>query len=186
MTLLPNTAMFALFGPIAGYLADRRGPRLVATCGLVMTAIGLTMLTQLPAAATYWQLAIPLVIAGAGMGTFAPPNRASVMSAVPPQDRGLAAGISTTLINFGNSVSRSLAFVVMGAVVPVAALDEMFVGNYGAVGGAFTGSFVEGIHLVFLVSTVFVLLSIVPSILRGGREVPGKAVEAPPLQEEEV
>jgi len=184
--LLPNTAMFAIFGPIAGYLADRRGPRLVATSGLVMTAIGLTMLTQLPSAATFWQLAVPLVIAGAGMGTFAPPNRASVMSSVPPEDRGLAAGVSTTLINFGNSVSRSLAFVVMGAVVPVAALDDMFAGNYGAVGGAFAGSFVDGVHLVFLVSTVFVLLSIVPSILRGGRAIPGKEPGAPPLQEEEV
>jgi len=184
--LLPNTAMFALFGPVAGYLADRRGPRLVATCGLVMTAIGFAMLFQLPPAVTFWQLAPPLVIAGAGMGTFAPPNRASVMSAVPPEDRGLAAGISTTLINLGNSVSRSLAFVVMGAVVPIAELDDMFAGNYGAVGGAFVGSFVAGVHLVFLVSTGFVLLSVVPSILRGGRQVPGKGQEAPPLQEDEV
>jgi EmrB/QacA subfamily drug resistance transporter len=183
--LLPNTAMFALFGPLAGYLADRRGPRLVATSGLVMTAVGLTMLTQLPAEVTFWQLALPLVIAGAGMGTFAPPNRASVMSAVPPEDRGLAAGISTTLINFGNSVSRSLAFVLMAAVVPVAALDDMFAGNYAGAGGSFAGSFVEGIHLVFLVSTGFVLLSIIPSILRGGRDTSGKEPGAPPLQEEE-
>lgn len=184
--LLPNTAMFALFGPVAGYLADRRGPRLVATSGLVMTAVGLTMLTQLPPAVSFWQLALPLAIAGAGMGTFAPPNRASVMSAVPREDRGVAAGISTTLINFGNSVSRSLAFVVMGAAVPVAALDEMFAGNYGAVGGAFAGNFVDGVHLVFLVSTVFVLLSIVPSILRGGREFQEKGPEATPLQGEDA
>ena len=157
---------------------------MIATGGLVLTAIGLIMLSQLPPTVTFWQLAIPLIIAGAGMGTFAPPNRASVMSSVPPEYRGLASGLSTTLINLGNSVSRSLPFVVMAFVVPVAALGEMFAGNYGAVGGTFTGDFVDGVHLVFLVSTAFVLLSIVPSILRGGREVPDS--RPLPLQEEEV
>jgi EmrB/QacA subfamily drug resistance transporter len=184
--LLPNTAMFALFGPLAGYLSDKRGARLVATAGLVLTAVGLIILAQLPSAVTFWQLALPLVIAGAGMGTFAPANRASVMSSVPPEDRGLASGISTTLINLGNSVSRSLAFVVMGAVVPVAALDDMFAGRYGAAGGAFAGNFVNGIHLVFLASTGFVLLSIIPSILRGSREIPGKESGAPALEEGQV
>ncbi len=175
--LLPNTAMFAIFGPLAGYVSDRRGARLVATCGLVMTAVGLVLLTQLPSSVSFWQLAVPLVIAGAGMGTFAPPNRASVMSSVPPEDRGLAAGISTTLINFGNSVSRSLAFVVMAAAVPTAALEGMFAGDYSAVGPSFAASFLDGMHLVFLVSTAFVLVSIVPSVLRGSRPKPEEDVD---------
>lgn len=178
--LLPNTAMFALAGPLAGYLADRRGPRLVATGGLVMTAIGLVLLTQLPASVSFWQLALPLVVAGVGMGTFAPPNRASVMSSVPPEDRGLAAGVSTTLINFGNSLSRSLAFVILAAVVPVAAVDGMFAGSYTGSGAVFSANFVDGIHLVFLVSTLFVILAMVPSALRGSGRVRGE-VDVEPL-----
>jgi EmrB/QacA subfamily drug resistance transporter len=173
--LLPNTGTIALFGPLAGYLSDKRGPRLIATAGLVTSAIGLLLLTQLPPAVTFWQLALPLALVGAGMGTFAPPNRSSVMSSVPPEDRGTAAGISTTLINLGNSVSRSLAFVVLGAVIPVAALDGMFAGTYVGGAGSFAGNFVGGIHLVFLVSTGFVLLSIIPSILRGSRTSEEKA-----------
>jgi EmrB/QacA subfamily drug resistance transporter len=181
--LLPNTMTIALFGPVAGYLSDKRGPRLIATAGLVTSAAGLLLLTQLPPAVTFWQLALPLTLVGAGMGTFAPPNRSSVMSSVPPEDRGIAAGISTTLINLGNSVSRSLAFVVMGIVVPVAALDDMFAGRYSGGAGSFAGSFVDGIHLVFLVSAGFVLLSIIPSILRGSSKVPEKETEVAPLQE---
>jgi len=110
--LLPNTITIAVFGPLAGYLSDKRGPRLVATVGLVTSAIGLLLLTQLPSAVTFWQLAFPLALVGTGMGIFAPPNRSSVMSSVAPEDRGIAAGISTTLINLGNSVSRSVAFVL--------------------------------------------------------------------------
>jgi EmrB/QacA subfamily drug resistance transporter len=170
--LLPNTLTIALFGFLAGYVSDKRGPRLVATIGLVTTAAGLILLTQLPASVTFWQLAFPLAVVGAGMGTFAPPNRSSVMSAVSPEDRGLAAGISTTLINVGNSVSRSLAFVLLGFSVPVAALDNMFAGIYTGSAGTFAGNFTDGLHLVYLVSAGFVLLSIIPSILRGSRNAP--------------
>jgi EmrB/QacA subfamily drug resistance transporter len=175
--LLPNTMTIALFGPLAGYLSDKRGPRLIATTGLVTSAIGLLLLTQLPPAVTFWQLALPLALVGSGMGTFAPPNRSSVMSSVPPEDRGIASGITTTLINLGNSVSRSLAFVLMAAVVPVAALDDMFAGRYVGGVGSFAGNFADGIHLVFLVSAGFVLLSIIPSILRGSRPVPEEKVD---------
>lgn len=181
--LLPHTAMIALFGPLGGYASDKRGPRLVATAGLVATAVGLILLSQLPPSVSFWELALPLVIVGAGMGTFAPPNRASVMSAVPPEDRGLAAGISTTLINLGNSVSRSLAFVILAFVVPVPALDDMFAGNYSR--ASFAANFIDGMHLVFLVSAGFVLLSIIPSILRGSRPAPTEEVGAPALGTEE-
>ena len=178
--LLPNTITIAVFGPLAGYLSDKRGPRLVATVGLVTSAIGLLLLTQLPPAVTFWQLAFPLVLVGSGMGIFAPPNRSSVMSSVAPEDRGIAAGISTTLINLGNSVSRSVAFVLMALVVPVAALDDMFAGRYAGV-GSFTGDFVAGVHLVCLLSAVFVLLAIIPSVLRGTGAAPKGDAEIPPL-----
>ncbi len=182
--LFPNTAAIALFGPLGGYLSDRTGPRAVATLGLVATAVGLLMLSQLPSVVTFWQLAIPLMITGAGMGTFAPPNRASVMSAVPAEDRGLAAGISTTLINVGNSVSRSLAFVIMSFVVPIVALDDMFAGAYPGGGAAFAGDYVQGIHVVFLVSAAFCLLAIIPSALRGSRRISGEDSRATSLEEE--
>ena len=107
------------------------------------------------------------------------------MSSVPAEDRGIAAGISTTLINLGNSLSRSLAFVIMAAVVPVTAIDEMFAGTYSGSAAVFATNFVDGIHLVFLVSAVFVLASIVPSILRGSRETTGEP-GASTLEEEQV
>jgi EmrB/QacA subfamily drug resistance transporter len=181
--LLPHTVTIAVFGLLGGYLSDKRGPRLVATVGLVTTAVGLVMLSQLPSSVSFWELAIPLVIVGAGMGTFAPPNRASVMSAVPPEDRGLAAGISNTLINLGNSVSRSLTFVLMALVIPVAALDQMFAGSFTGSAASFAANYVDGVHLVFLVAAGFVVLSIIPSALRGGVTGIIKKAEIPPLEE---
>jgi EmrB/QacA subfamily drug resistance transporter len=175
--LLPNTLAIAFFGPLAGYLSDKRGARVISTAGLVTSAVGLLLLSQLPAAVTFWQLAFPLVLVGAGIGTFAPPNRSSVMSSVPAEDRGVASGIMTTLINLGNSVSRSVAFVVMAAVVPVAVLDQMFAGTYAGSASTFAGSFVDGMHLVFLASAGFVLLAIIPSILRGKRALPGEETD---------
>jgi len=181
--LLPNTAAIAFFGPLSGYLSDKRGSRLIATTGLAASAIGLAILTQLPAATTFWNLALPLTLFGAGMGIFQSPNRSSVMSSVAPEDRGVASGISTTVINLGMSTSRSLAFVIMALAIPVAVLDEMFAGNFGAGSGLFAANFVNGIHLVFLISTAFVLLSIIPSILRG-KPTPTEKAEIPLAQGE--
>jgi EmrB/QacA subfamily drug resistance transporter len=178
--LLPNTLAIALFGPLAGYLSDKRGARLIATAGLVTTASGLLLLTQLPSAVTFWQLALPLVLVGSGIGTFAPPNRSSVMSSVAAEDRGVASGITTTLINLGNSLSRSIAFILMAAVVPVAALDDMFAGRFVGSNGTFAGNFVDGIHLVFFVSAGLVLVSIIPSVLRGSRTLPDEELGIAP------
>ena len=84
--LLPNTLAIALFGPIAGYLSDKWGARVISTVGLCTSAAGLLLLAQLPSAVTFWQLAFPLVLVGAGIGTFAPPNRSSVMSSVSAEE----------------------------------------------------------------------------------------------------
>ncbi len=182
--LLPNTLTMAIFGPLSGWLSDKRGARTIATAGLLTSALGLVMLTQLPPSIGFWQLAFPLFLVGAGMGIFQSPNRASVMSSVEPEDRGLASGIGTTLMNLGMSISRSLAFVVMSLAVPVAQLDELFAGNYGASGASFVGNYVDGIHLVFYVSTVFILLSIVPSLMRGAQRRPQAKTETEGLLSE--
>ena len=57
--LLPNTLTTAFFAPLAGYLSDLRGPRVIATLGLLTSGIGFLWFTQLPPTVTFWQLAAP-------------------------------------------------------------------------------------------------------------------------------
>jgi MFS family permease len=169
--LIPTSASLAVFGPISGWLSDRYGARLLATLGLLISSIGFLQLTSLGPKTTFAGLALPLVFVGSGMGLFASPNRASIMNSVPAEDRGIASGISVTFVNVGSTLSLAVAFLIMATVTPVNSLVGIFLGVSGSASQTSITSFIGSIHLVFLVSTVFLLIAIIPSALRGKRTV---------------
>ena len=50
---------------------------------------------------------------GAGGGMFAAPNTASIMNSVPPEERGVASGMRSTLQNTAQTVSMGLFFTII-------------------------------------------------------------------------
>ena len=50
---------------------------------------------------------------GIGLGMFSSPNIASIMNSVPPQNRGAAAGMRSTLMNTGTSIGTSILFTTV-------------------------------------------------------------------------
>ena len=50
---------------------------------------------------------------GIGNGMFGSPNIASIMNAVPPEDRGVASGMRSMLQNSGMVVSMALFFTIV-------------------------------------------------------------------------
>jgi len=166
--LIPVSASLATFGPISGWLSDRYGPQEFTILGLVISASGFLWLSTVGASDTFLQLTPALVLVGTGMGLFAAPNRAAMMTAVPPDRRGVASGIGTTFLNTGATVSLGVTLVIMSSVVPRSALEVILTGGTvsgGAVNVA--AGFLQSIHLIFLVSAALILLSLVPIALRG-------------------
>jgi EmrB/QacA subfamily drug resistance transporter len=167
--LIPNSASIAIFGPISGWLSDRHGARYLATLGLGVSCIGFLLLANVGPTVTFPELAIPLIFVGSGMGIFAAPNRASIMNSVPPEERGIASGISVTLVNLGSTLSLAVAILVLATATPVSTLLEIFVNAGGPTSAASVSSFIQSIHLVYYLSTAFLLLAVFPSVLRGSR-----------------
>jgi EmrB/QacA subfamily drug resistance transporter len=165
--LIPISLALALVGPVSGYLSDKHGPRLFATSGLVVSMIGFLLLSTVGRVTTFWQLAIPLAFVGAGIGLFQSPNRASVMNAVPARSRGIASGTSVTVLVAGMSFSVGLAFFVLTSSVPISELQKIFVGGTSLDSAPWIDNFITSIHNVYYLSTVFLLLAIIPSALRG-------------------
>lgn len=166
--LVPVSAALAAFGPISGSLSDRYGPRGLASLGLVVSAVGFLLLTQITPDASFAALVPGFVLVGAGMGIFASPNRAAMMNAVPPRRRGIAAGTGTTLINSGTTLSLGLAILIMSRSLPLPSLESIFLGASAGTsgGGVPVTEFLGSIHLVFAISAVLLLLCVVPSLLR--------------------
>jgi EmrB/QacA subfamily drug resistance transporter len=172
--LVPISASLAFFGPISGWLSDKYGARLLSTVGLVVSSIGFIMLAGIGDTITFQQLLLPLIFVGSGMGIFASPNRASIMNSAPAKERGVASGMSTTLVQVGGTFSLVIAFLVMTLSTPTNDLERIFLGSFSIGNAPWIGSFINSIDSVYYLSTIFLIIAIIPSIMRGKPSQVGK------------
>lgn len=177
--LIPVSAALATLGPVSGWLSDRYGSRGLSTLGLLVSAAGFFLLTQISADANFLSLLPAFLLVGGGMGIFASPNRAAMMNAVTPTRRGVAAGTGTTLINAGVTLSLGLAVVIMAQAMPLANLTAIFVGSGGPTATVAIAPFLRSVRLVFFVSGLLLLAAVIPSALRGDRSVPAQPFRRP-------
>jgi EmrB/QacA subfamily drug resistance transporter len=169
--LVPTSISLSFFGPISGWFSDKYGARVITTIGLVVSAIGFILLARLGQTTTFRELLIPLIFVGSGMGIFASPNRASIMNSTPPPERGIASGMSSTLVNVGSIFSMGMAFYVMSLTVPMTDLAGIFLGTtHGTTVGPWVNDFINSIHYLFFISVAVLLVAIVPSVLRGKKQ----------------
>jgi MFS family permease len=113
IAMLPLTVGFLIAGPMSGYLSDRFGARSFATGGMLVAAASFVLLQLLPINFTYWQFAGILLMNGVGMGLFASPNRAGIMNSLPPERRGVGAGMSATFQNSAMVLSIGIFFTLI-------------------------------------------------------------------------
>ena len=111
--MLPLTVGFLIVGPVSGWLSDRFGARSFATGGMIIAAGSFGWLALLPVNFSYREFALVLLLNGMGMGLFASPNRASIMNSLPPNRRGVGAGMSTTFQNAAMVLSIGIFFSLM-------------------------------------------------------------------------
>lgn len=167
--LLPFSVAFVLVGPLSGALSDRFGPRYFAPTGLVLSAVALFWFSTLPYGVSYFELSLPMVIAGAGGGMFFAPNVAAIMNAVPPARRGVASGVSSTLFNVGSLISLGVVFAIFGASVPLSALQAIVAGLTPPAGSLSVSQFVGAMHEAFLVLALISLAAAIPASQTGSR-----------------
>jgi MFS family permease len=113
IAMLPLTVGFLIAGPVSGWLSDRFGARPFATGGMILAAASFGLLQLLPVDFRYWQFAGILLLNGAGMGLFASPNRAGIMNSLPPERRGVGAGMSATFQNSAMVLSIGIFFTLI-------------------------------------------------------------------------
>ncbi len=167
LMLAPFGAAFMIVGPLSGRLSDRVGSRVLAPVGLGISALGLLGLSTVGPSTPYWLLSIFMALMGGGSGFFVSPNTNAIMSSVPAQMRGAAAGILSMLNNTGQMLSIAIVFPLALSAVPMVAMMHVFI--YG--GGmsqfpAALNTFLHGVHLAFLVSFALSVIAMIVAVLR--------------------
>ena len=120
--MIPLLLGFLVMGPVAGHLSDKYGARLFSTLGMIINVIGFLLLMALPVNFSYPVFALIIFVLGIGQGMFAAPNTTSVMNAVPPEHRGITAGMRATFTNmsfmFSIVIFFTLLVVGLGTALP--------------------------------------------------------------------
>ncbi len=102
--------------PKSGALADRYGPRLLTTSGMMLTALASLMLAwTLALSPNVTLIVIELILIGVGLGIFTPPNNSSVMGSLPASRLGVGGGI----LNMARSLGMAMGTALSGTVLAV-------------------------------------------------------------------
>ncbi len=117
LILISQPIVQAVFSPFAGRLSDRIEPRIVASIGMALTAVGLFLLTALDEKTTLGFTVISLVLLGFGFALFSSPNSNAVMSSVENRFYGVASGTLSTMRMMGMAFSMGMTILMFSIYI---------------------------------------------------------------------
>ncbi|MGC7873496.1 MFS transporter [Desulfosporosinus sp. SYSU MS00001] len=117
-----SLAMF-IMSPFSGALADHMGTKLLTSSGMIISSLGAIVLILLSNNTAAYVYLLGLVLVGAGIGIFTPPNNSSVMGSIPPEHAGVAGGI----LNMSRSLGMSMGVAIAGTLYDGAFSDYSLV-----------------------------------------------------------
>jgi MFS family permease len=154
--LAAQPLVMAALSPFAGRLSDRVDPRVVASSGMGLIAIGLGLLALVGPATPVAFLVACLVLLGAGFGLFSSPNTNAVMGSVEKRSYGVASATLATMRLVGQMLSMGMASLVLA----------LFVGRE-AVGLEQAARFVAGMRAAFVLFALLCVAGVFASLARG-------------------
>ncbi len=163
--LAPPIFTIALATP-SGHIADKVGPRIPATVGVLATIAALVIGVNLRIDSLWILPTVMLGLRGISTAVFSSPNHAAILASVPHEDRGFATGMLHTVVGLGNLVGISLGGTLLAlgfqyySGIPGTAPDP---GNPSA--------FVSSMNLNYLIAIGVSLIALLASIMRGGAKI---------------
>ncbi|MFZ1926785.1 MAG: MFS transporter [Solirubrobacteraceae bacterium] len=164
--LIPLALGMLVASPLAGIYADRHGSRMLASLGMLVSAVGLAGMTTLQVHSPYWQSMIWLALVGIGSGMFNSPNTAAMMGTVPAQRRGIAAGARTLLQNTGAVLSIAFVLAIVTSAVPKATLFAVFSGVTRGLSEQKLAPFIANMHVALWVLVATSVVGALVCLLR--------------------
>jgi EmrB/QacA subfamily drug resistance transporter len=177
--LAPLALGMLVSSPLAGIYADRRGSRTLASLGMLVTALGLGLMTTLGRDTNYWASGIYLFIVGIGSGMFNSPNTAAMMGVVAPHRRGIASGARVLVQNTGAVLSIAFVLAIVTSAVPKNVLFKVFSGLARHISNAQLTPFISNMHTALWCLTAVSILGAVVSAARPKFDQPNAIAEVP-------
>ncbi|MGH2842222.1 MAG: DHA2 family efflux MFS transporter permease subunit [Solirubrobacteraceae bacterium] len=143
LTVMP--VALGVVAPLAGRWADRVGARPLTVAGMGIAALAFGALAVWHR--DVWVFLVELAALGAGIGMFTPPNNAAIMSAAPPEESGVAAGVLNMTRGMGTAMGLAFTSLVFGLAVDGHLENRQLVTH----GFVLTAAFLAAVSLVAMV-----------------------------------
>jgi EmrB/QacA subfamily drug resistance transporter len=185
LLLAPQGIGAAMALPLAGWLTDKVGARVVCAAGVVIAVIGTLGYTQVGPRTSDVYLAGTLLVIGAGIGATITPSMAAAFQALSRAETPRATGALNTIQRIAGAIGTAMFAIGLqhaitgrlhghfGGTTAIAALSEHAQAHTAiAVAGAFGATFWVAAALI---ATALVPALFLPRAPGGGREHAGTA-----------
>lgn len=112
LIMVAMPAVQAILSPLTGRLSDRIEPRLIASAGMVLNTVGLTLFIFLNEETSLKLIIGNLTLIGFGFALFVSPNTNAVMSSAPKTAYGVASATLATMRQVGMVLSMGIAILM--------------------------------------------------------------------------
>ncbi|MEV4075763.1 MFS transporter [Nonomuraea fuscirosea] len=201
LRMLPMSAGMIVASPLAGMLLGKLGPKITMAAGLLITAFSMFLMSQLSIDASFMASAIPFVLLAFGLSPVFVGATEIIVGNAPVELSGVAGGVQQSAMQVGGALGTAILGAVMAgeissrlpgylgpaaqaipaeqmtALEKIAAFGQAPPGVPQQVADALHNSFMDGMHLAFLVSTgIAVLTALLALFVKAGRKTEGAAV----------
>jgi EmrB/QacA subfamily drug resistance transporter len=156
IVLLSQPVIQSAFSPLAGRIADKVEPRVVASLGMAMCVAGLILTSALGPASSFAHIVLVLMLCGLGFALFSSPNTSAIMGSVERKQYGVAAATTSAMRLVGQMLSMAAAGMIIALHIGTA---QITAGNEGA--------FLAGFRVAFLIFAGLCFAGIFASLARG-------------------
>ena len=159
--MLLQPMMMALLSPLAGTLSDKHEPRLVASAGMAITAIGIFGFSFLDTQMPMVLVGGIFLFIGTGFAFFSSPNSNAIMGAVEPRFYGVASSMLSVMRISGQAISMSVVTLLL-AVYTASTVAA-------SASPAYLYDLLQAIQLIFRILAVTCVFGVAASLARGNR-----------------
>lgn len=152
--------MVALLSTPVGRLSDRFENRIFSVVGMVITTLGLLILSQLSFNTGLWIPITGLVLVGIGLGLFSSPTTNRFIGSVEGRDYGMGSATLSTMIYVGQTLSLGIMLFIFAT----------FLGSVQIIPSNFS-TFLFSLKTAFIVFAVISGVGVIISVLIGGKVV---------------
>jgi len=157
LILIATPVVQSIFSPLAGRLSDRIEPRIIASIGIAVVAVGLLLCSFLGVETMLWYILGSLAVLGFGFALFVSPNNNAIMSSVDYKIYGVASAALATVRQFG----------LMFGMAVASFLFAIYVGGVDVITPEYYPLFLQGMKISFIIFAALCIGGIFASLARG-------------------